>query len=280
MSKADVGVTDFPDILLEDAADGKAGDRERDLGDGVKVRLEHCKARGDFLEGEFCRVQTENFPPQTAPDGLEAIPLGEGRGIGHVAAFIYHKPTRVLLIQRNMNSVTVNRLSLYLAVTAPNRIFAFKPVLAEDAMERFIEKSPRGFAVTFAGPDNLEAFDDMDIAAAQGAKLIAEAYGGVRVKIEVTVGKSRKKFLEKEALLEDLGQLIDLDGVKALKVNAAGGGEDDMINFIKEQLQTEKVLTLPEGNPGDNYTVRNLFLRTAFNANMKQLNAQFAPKAA
>ncbi|WP_309088075.1 DUF6731 family protein [Phenylobacterium sp.] len=273
MTKPERGVSDFPDILTEVIAKPNPGARELELGEGVVARLERCKEDGDYLEGEFCRIQTQNIPPETGPDGLKPIKL-EG-GLGHVAAYLYHRPTRVLLLQRNIHSVTAGRLALYLAATNANRIFGFAPVLAKNAMDRFLAKEPRGFAVTFAGPENLEALDDANIAAAQGAKLIAEAYGGVRVKIEVTVGKSRKKFLRKQEILEDIGGLIDVDGVKALKVNAAGGGEDDMINFMKEQLQGEQVLDLPEGEPDKNYEVRRLFLRKVFSDNMKAINKQF-----
>jgi hypothetical protein len=278
VTKAETGVTDFPDILLADAAAGKVGERQRDIGGGLLVRLEHCVTNKDTIEGEFCRVQTENFPPQTGLDGLEAIPLGKGKGIGHVAAFIYHLPTRVILLQRNINSVTASRVSLYLAATQADRLFALVPVLAKDAMQRFKSKEPRGFAVTFAGPENLDALDDAGIAAAKGAKLIAEAYGGVRVKIEVTVGRSRKKWLNKASILEELGQLVDVDGVKRLRVSAAGGGEDDLINFLKEQLQEEQVLSLPDGDPDGNYKARNLFLRKALSDNMAAINAQFGKK--
>src|SRR5687767_8480773 len=99
-TKPSAGVADVDAILIAEAANGKVGDRERDLGDGVIVRLERCEQRGDFIEGEFCRIQTENIPPGVGPEGLEPIDLG-GKGIGHVAAFLYHKPTRVLLLQRN-----------------------------------------------------------------------------------------------------------------------------------------------------------------------------------
>jgi hypothetical protein len=145
-------------------------------------------------------------------------------------------------------------------------------------MKRFMGKEARGFAVTFAGPENLEALDAGGIAAARGARLIAEAYHGVRVKIEVSVGRSRKKVLQKRQILEDIGTLTDVDGVKALRVKAEGGGEDEVINFLKEQLQAEKVLDLPEGNPVDNYTMRQLYLRQVFSDNMATIQAQFGAK--
>lgn len=275
VSKPSDGTMDFHDILLEDMKIPKCGDREREVGEDLKIRLERCVLRDDYIEGEFCRVQTVNIPPGTGPDGLEPIALGPGKGIGHVVAFCYHIPTRVLLIQRNISSVTVGRLALYLVATKAGRIFGFQPVLSKSAMARFMDRKPRGFAVTFAGPENLAALDDAGLAAARGAKLIAEAYHGVRVKIEVSVGRSRKKWLQKESILEDIGALMDADGVKSLKVKAEKNGEDDLINFLKEQLQADDTLKLPEGKPDDNYQMRKLFLRTVFSDNLVALKDQF-----
>ena len=274
VSKPHGEALDLPEILLGEAKQGKPGARERDIGGGIVARLEHCSEEKDAIEGEFCRVQTQNIPPQTGPDGLLPIKLEAG-GIGHVAAFRYHRPTRVLLLQQNVNSLTSARLALFLASAKPDRIFTFTPVLAEDAMDRFKQKKPRGFSVTFAGLENLEALDYADIAVAKGARLIAEAYDGIRVKVEVSVGRSRKKWLGKDSILTALGKLVDAEGVKNLKVKAEENGDDDLINFLKEQLQGEDILELPEGDPAANYTRRQLFLRKVFSDNIGFLVKQF-----
>lgn len=274
-SKAQAGTDDVLEILQQQVKKPKAGDREYDLGEDVVARLERCETRGDFLEGEFCRIQKINFPPQAGPDGLEPIALGKGNGIGHVAAFQYHVPTRVILLQRNMQSVSSNRLSLYLAATKPGRFFSFAPVLSEDAMQRFKNKKARGFTVTFAGIDNLSGFDDESLPAARGAKLIAEAYDGVRVTIDVNVGRSRKKWLDKSEVLDAVSKLSGLAGVKKLKVKAEQDGDPDLINFMKEQRQAESVLTLPEGVPDKNYEARKLFLRKVFSDNLTAIQSQF-----
>lgn len=276
-SKPAAGTTDFHDVLLELAKKPKAGDREVDIGDEVIVRLERGTTHKEFVEGELCRVQKVNFPPQAGPDGLKPLPLGQGMGFGHVVAFSYHVPTRVLLIQRNILSITSNRLALYVASSKPGCVFAFAPVLSEDAMKRFKDKTPRAFEVTFAGPDNLAAFDDENIPAAKGARMIAEAYDGIRVTIGVSVGKSRKKHLDKDEILNSLGKLVQLGGVKKLKVKAADGGDDTVINFIKEQLQAEHTLKLPDDDPDKNYEARKLFLRKVFSDNLAALEKQFKP---
>ena len=129
--------------------------------------------------------------------------------------------------------------------------------------------------MTFAGPNQLANFDDDELPAAKGARMIAEAYDGVRVTLEVSVGKSRKLHLDKGELLSSIMKLTGLGGVKKLKVRAEEHGEEDLINFLQEQRQAEETLVLPEGDHAKNYEVRRLFLKKAFSDNLKSLEAQF-----
>lgn len=97
VTSAPDGVLDFPDLLLSQAAK-PLHERERDVtGTGIMVRLEDCIAEGEYIIGQFCRKQTSNIPPQAGPEGLTPIALAEGKGLGHVAAFRYHRPTRVIV---------------------------------------------------------------------------------------------------------------------------------------------------------------------------------------
>lgn len=273
VSAAAAGVTDFPDILLEEAAIPKVGDRERNLGEGVTARLERCVQKGDYLEGEFCRIQSANLPPEASLDGLTAMKLEHG--LGHVAGFIYHVPTRVFLLQRNSLSVSPNRLSLYLATTKPGRFFTLSPVMAGDAMQRFKDKKARAFRLTFAAPKNLQVLDDDEIPAAKGARLLAEAYEGIRVTIEVSVGKSEKLQLNKDNILEAIKHFSVLSGTKKLQVKADDHGDSDLINFLKEQIHYEQTAVFPDDDPVKNYDARMALLRVAFATNLAALNAQF-----
>jgi hypothetical protein len=125
LSAAPPNTQDFPDMLLAEVTKPLA-DREYDVtGTGVTVRVEHCVIDGDFLVGEFCRKQMTNIPPQAGPDGLTPIPLPNGKGLGHLAAFRYHLPTRVILLQHNMLCVTTYRVALYLMKLNAASIYGF-----------------------------------------------------------------------------------------------------------------------------------------------------------
>jgi hypothetical protein len=149
-------VPDFPDLLLAQIPVTLTA-RERVLTDGVTLRVEDCKPSGDVIEGEFCRIQTANLPPSAGPQGLTPVELKDGHGLGHMAAFRYHLPTRVLLLQTNSLSASIPRISEYLAALNASAIYFMRPVLTQDAWDRFTKKPIRAMQVAFASPANLEA---------------------------------------------------------------------------------------------------------------------------
>ncbi|WP_340647016.1 DUF6731 family protein [Phenylobacterium sp.] len=273
LSEAPNGQPEFADILLAIMAGGAPSDRERDLGGGVTLRLEQCDVRDQLVEGDFCRVQRVNIPPQAGAAGLVPIQLNDGHGIGHLGAFIYHRPTRVMLLQSNMQSATPNRVALYVATDDPMRIFSLRPVLTDDAIDRFRAGRARSFSVKFAGIDRLDVLDDPDIPAARGARMIADAYDGLDVEIKVSVGRSRDHWLAQGGLLASIGRLMGEPGVE--KLQAKMEGDDHPLDLLHEQLQAESELELPEGDPARHYAVRRQFLRETLGANMPLIQRQF-----
>lgn len=244
------GARDFHDLLLAEMQEPLAGNREKDLSEGVTVRLEDCRLVDGFLEGQFCRVQTVNVPPQADENGLTPIPLGNG-GLGHLAAFRYHPDSRILLLQQNVQSATPQRVSLYVAGANPAHIFHLEPVLSEDAWDRFRAGNTRAFTVRFAGADNLAALDDQDVSAAQGARMIAEAYDGVQVTIEVSVGRSRHRRLDPARVLQDLGRLVGIGATD--KLTAKIEGDDQPLDLLHEHLRVQDDLDLVANDPAANY---------------------------
>lgn len=252
---------DFDDLLLAEMNEPLAGNREKHLGQGVTVRLEDCSLQNGFLEGQFCRVQTVNVPPQADANGLTPIALGNG-GLGHLAAFSYHSASRLLLLQQNVQSATPNRVSLYVAGPNPAHIFNLNPVLSEDAWDRFSAGNTRSFTVRFAGIDNLAALDDQDVSAAQGAKMIAEAYDGVQVTIEVSVGRARHRRLDPGKVFADLGRLVGLGATE--KLTAKIEGDSQPLDLLHEHLRIDEELDLNANDPAANYEARRNFLRRGF----------------
>lgn len=272
-------IPDFPDLLLLEV-EKAIQRRERDVsGAGVVIRVENCETDGDFVSGQFCRKQTINIPPQAGSDGLTPIVLPDGNGIGHVAAFRYHRPTRVLLLQNNMQGATPHRISLYLALVNAAAIYNLEPVLREDALDRFKHRKVRSFTVGFASPENLEALDDKGIASARGARLLAEAFHGLHLTISVSVGKKQKKFLDFARVSKEIKALLGSNAdISQLEVQANEDEEGRSIDFLQEHLKCEETLNLPEGDPKKHYEVRRKFLKEQFAERSKYLTELFGPK--
>ena len=252
-----------------------ARDRERDLGQGVIIRIERATETAEYIEGEFSRIQKANIPSQASSEGLLPLVLQDGHGLAHVAAFLYHRPSRVLLLQRNSQSATVNRLSLYVAADNAGNLVTFAPVITEDALERFKHGEPRSFSVKFSGIDQLQALDDAGIAVAKGARMIGEAYDGVEVEIRVSAGRSRKSFLGKARLMPEVEQLAGLPGVDHLTAKLSG--DPTAVDLLNEHMKEARVLDLPEGDPDAHFERRRAFLRAVFSDKLAEIQRRFGP---
>jgi hypothetical protein len=286
VTDAPANVPDFPDLLLQEMKKPMT-DREQNVAyavDGdevptVLLRVEQCESEGDFVAGQFCRKQTSNIPPQAGPDGLSPIMLPNGQGLGHLAAFRYHRPTRILLLQNNMQCASPKRLSVYLARINGAALFAFEPAMREDALERFKHRNVRSFTVRFASPENLEALDDKGIASARGARLLAEAFHGLDLTISVGVGRKRKKFLDFGRVSREVKALLGSDAdVAELEVKANEDEEGQTIDFLQEHLKCSANLPLPEADHKKHYQVRKAFLKSEFQSRLEYLVKQFGPK--
>ncbi|TNC16423.1 hypothetical protein FF100_04035 [Methylobacterium terricola] len=277
LSEAPQGSLDFDALLLEQMQRQNPGDRERDLGGGVIMRIERCAVENGILIGDFCRKQTINIPPQAGPAGLTPIQLDLGMGIGHVAAFAYHSPTRCLFLQRNLQSATPNRIGLYLRSLSGQALFTFSPVLREDAWMRLHGRGIRVLTVKFASPENLSALDDEGIAAAKGARLMAEAYNGMEITFTISAGRKKNSILNAQAVAGTLRSLIgssaDIDNL-SIKTSIEEGSEP--IDMLGDQLKYAEEINIPEGNPDQHYEVRKRWIVNKFRANEDYLRRFYA----
>jgi hypothetical protein len=186
--------------------------------------------------------------------------------LGHLAAFRYHRPTRILLLQTNIQSASPNRVSVYVQkLTNGAGTYVFKPVLREDALERFKNRTLRSFTVGFASPENLEALDEKGLASAKGARLLAEAFNGLEFTITVSAGRGKKKYLNFDTVWNEVTSLLGSGAdIKKLEVMANPDDEGNDIDFLEEHLKCRAELELSDGDPEANYQVRRSFLASEF----------------
>ena len=76
-------------------------------------------------------------------------------------------------------------------------------------------------------------------------------------------------------MLEAIGRYVGFPGVKKLKVTADENGENDVINFLKEQTHFEEKIVNPDIDPDKNYQARSVLLQKAFVDNLDAFKAQF-----
>ena len=258
--------------------------RERDLGQGVALRIENCAADGEFIEGQFCRKQMDNIPPQAGPLGLQPIKLERDQGIGHLCAFRYHRPTSIILLQTNILSATPNRVTLYLRTLLNGAgTYFFEPILRQDAMERFRDRRLRSFTVSFASPTNLEALDSQGLASARGARMLAEAFKGMELSITVKAGREKKKwkFLDFDTTQREITALLNSSAdIDKLEVQAEPNTDDESrnIDFLEEHLRCRAELELSDVSVEKNYVVRRDFLKSEFDTRLPYLLKHFGPR--
>ncbi|HEX3665762.1 MAG TPA: DUF6731 family protein [Rhizomicrobium sp.] len=251
--------------------------------EGIVLRLERLEAEPNYLSGEFCRIQKTNIPPTAGDDGLTPTVLEGGKGLGHLAAFRYHIPTQIILLQMNRLCATSNRISLYLGLAENKPLYVLDPVLRADVFKRMRHAEVRAFSVRIAEPQNLAALDDPSVSAMKIARAAAKAFNAREIEIIVHAGIKKKKEKIRPRLLQmpvrkALAKLSKAgDDVKSLRAQIVEANETDWIDLLEEQIKLTEVLDLNSGNPEGNYQERKKFLINFFNANIEGLKELYGP---
>jgi len=267
-----------PDIVLKNLFNRELKDREIALDEGVLLRLERYEPEATYRVGEFCRIQKTNIPPSAGPDGLIPTKLEGDRGLGHLAAFRYHVPTNVFLLQINMQCATPKRISAYFGQAEQRPLYVLKPVFRRDALLRMQKGEVRSFTVAFAEPENLAAFDDPRLSVLKGTKQAARLFHAHEIEITISAGSSRKRHLTQMESKRILSKLSRTKGVSTLMANVKEGNKTIPLDLLEDQLKHSEVLDLPSDNPLRNYEMRKTLLTNTFNANLAELTALFGPK--
>ena len=271
------------DAVLSTLFARKLAEREIDVDEGITLRLEILEQEARFLSGQFCRIQKANIPPSAGDDGLAPTVLAKGsRGLGHVAAFRYHIPTRLMLLQINRNCAMPSRLSVYFGVAEGRPLYVLEPVLRTDVLKRLKKATIKAFSVKFAEPLNIEALDDEQLSAVEGVRRAAEVFNAGRIEITISAGpkKKRKKkpLLRQLASRSVLSRLSNADGVEGLQALISIDDESEWVNLLEEQLRFSEVLELDSLDPAANYDTRKSYLAKIFNANLDDLKAVYGAR--
>lgn len=274
-----------PETVLRNLNEKDLSERAFDLDEGVVLRLERLEIAPNYLSGEFCRIQSTNIPPTASDDGLSPTVLEDGNGLGHLAAFRFHIPTQIMLLQMNQQCATANRISIYLGLAENKPMYILEPVLRADTFKRMRRAEVKAFTVKVAEPQNLEALDDPAASALKGVRTAAKAFNAREIEFTVFAGTKKKGEKSRPHLIQlavrnALAKLAKGggDNVKALKAQIAENDETRWIDLLEDQLKHTEILALNSDDPDANYETRKRFLLRIFNDSIEALRELYGPK--
>jgi len=129
---------------------------------GLKVRLQTCLINNQMITGEMIRIRMDEMPIKVSLDGqIGLIDLDEDEGIGEETAFLYNTRLRILVIQRNVHSVSSHNFIRYFeSLGHLDRAINIDPIFQAEAIEKLHRMTMiTKFDVTFAGLDRFDFLD-------------------------------------------------------------------------------------------------------------------------
>lgn len=258
------------------------GDREIDINPGQNnpliIRLERLDtSRSDFVTGELTRKQIIDIPAEANDAGLQPVQLSQGGGLAYPSAFVYHRQSRVILIQANPIAVSQGRLAHYLYNFNQLASYVFDPVLTTQAWAKFNRGPPRKIVIKLANPSQMIGLTGPANSVAESAANLAEMLEGPTVTIEVSMGQKHGS-LARNTVRRIVTSLMgrSFSEVETLSVSVKPDGEQtEVIDFLHEFLAYKDVLDLPENDHEQSYQIRSGALRHDFASNIAHINSLY-----
>lgn len=260
-----------------------ASKRQRNVYGNI-IRLERLVQNGTFWDGEVVRKQAENIPPEAHDEGLTALALKEGGGLGHPIAFRYSPSLSVLAMQFDNRAVSVNKLMAYLQAIDPAHGYSAFPLVREDAWERYGRGTPSKFTIEIAAPSELPSVEGEIGSVIESAKRLAEISSAPVISLEAKMGHSKgslkQKSVDKLIQFFTKGKGSTHDIRKLNVTNRHDDGPSEEIDFLKEFLACTSHLELSGNDPDVNYDTRKIYLTACFNDNFAYIKTTYGGKDA
>lgn len=255
--------------LVEIFDSGQAGEREVQLAEGVRARLERLDIdEQGFVSGEMLRVRETDFPYEVHPDGTRALdvdtPLGDG------ISFCFREADSRLAMQYDPRVVSPGRMFDYIDQWHGTPLFTFQPTIDDDAITRFRQQPLRKLSIRLASPRHLANVEDAAAPVATAVQQLAEDYDAPIVTVELSMGHNRGQLSRgakqvAEGFLQMLGQ--GNADVRTLKVtpDSGEGIENEDINLLDQLLTIRDEIPSPGNNPDVVYGAVSQFVRRVLN---------------
>lgn len=236
----------------------------------------------NFWEGDIIRLRMSEIPVKgdSYSANVEEIALKDTEGIAERTAFLFHKPTKVLLLQRTQYGIHPSSLARYFnQFLEDNIVIYFDPVLQIDTILRMNKASSiRRFDIRIANLDNADkslfAVDDKTVG---GFLDMSESFHAPIISMDLSVGKRKKDSLSIESVKNAISNLLRINATNnerkdIKKLRLSGKTTDDEfidIDFLKDTMKEtinlkQKLRILP-------YINRKESLLTAFDKRKDEL---------
>jgi len=269
-------------ILDQAFALNPVGNRERDLSatgeDALIVRLERLTHNGDFVSGQFTRIQKIGIPPEATTVGLTEMDLDDQSGLGHTVAFRYHKPSRVMAIQYNMAAIGALKICRYLDMISVGNLYRARRVPAADQWANYNAGVPQKFKLKIATPANPEEVEP-EGSVGNMIQILSEMMGSPYITIEATMG-NRQGSLNKGGVRGFFNNVVgSLDVRKAQVTSESEDARDgrEILDLLNPLLVEKGEVTFDGNNPATIYTAVNAWLTAAFARHIDSIIDVYVP---
>ncbi|HWR36003.1 MAG TPA: DUF6731 family protein [Clostridia bacterium] len=239
----------FPDLAAELHRRGFRASTTVALEEGQYARLERYGtwAESDCIEGEMARLRMEIVPEKGAIDRpLEVLELRVDEGTGERGAFLYHLPTKTLVLEENRLSIGATAFAKFFAQMFDLSAFNLDPLPEPDVVSRvFSAKRVKRVEVKLAGPITGSINVSNDAAVISALKSRKHLVAPVATFVFGTEG--RKEMLPRDAALgfiREWWRLRRNGSVPVDKIAVTGFDDEEKtsfyLNLIENRLRDEE----------------------------------------
>lgn len=222
--------------------------------EGGSMKLEDFQESKTMILGSLTHGRYDNIPGK-AKFGEATTDLGitDDEYVTEMTTFVYASESNTLVFQSNIHGVSIGRFAAYIQQLAHLKgPIDFNQKLSKDAWKLFKRmKRVSSFEVdaklppkSARGMTGIESFDSLSE--------LNDKYKGLKIRFEVSVGKSTSNSLDKEEILADAEDLMRrIDGndaaIENLIVRGKGTrGKTERVNLVENFVRHTAKISPPK----------------------------------
>lgn len=208
------------------------------------IWLVEASINNDCVEGDLIRLKMRDIPVKGSLQGIvENIHLTENEGLGIQSAFLYHIPTKVLLLENRKSGIYHSNFARYLSqINQENPPILINPILQLEALKKLDRMTDiRKVDIRVAGLDNLAILGNDDYAVKEITEM-GKYFQSPYLSLQLSVGKARKKSLSLEKVKNFVTNLFDSGENQVEKLTITGNADDDeslYLDLLRDRMREE-----------------------------------------